>query len=507
MLSPNHRTFTHRCPRLHAKVQSQAASNALRVAVLTVVASLTTVGALADKALAEGLEQPERIQGADSTASGVSDGSGVDADAGAHRAQAQALLQQAGRVVEEIDVVRGVGALREIPSEVQDRTVLGQRIRELILREYPVEEIEADQRAMIVAGVLQPGDNLFDMTLGMLQANIAGYYDHDTGIFFILDDTPPDAQQMVMSHELFHAIQDQVWGIEQVRGPEDSLTDVVLARTAVLEGDAVAVMLLHAVGPGVALDEIPMVETLLGQTSTQPAGGFQVPDMMWQQLTYPYSAGFSFIVAVYRAGGWEAVNAAYLDPPDSTEQILHPEKYLQRDDPVWVEFSLDSMVQLERYEDDILGEFSSRAWLQQILTGRVTGTSIERACAGWDGDRMRFYRDAQNDTHDVLVWAVTFDSAAEASAMRRVLPRIAEPLLGVEQYAGVIDGEPFEWTSTPTGSLRVEQRDATVLLVLEKSEGRSEESRRRYLQELSDAVWGSLSLSAYPETITERQEP
>ena len=49
--------------------------------------------------------------------------------------------------------------------------------------------------------------------------------------------------------------------------------------------------------------------------------------------------------------------------------------------------------------------------------------------------------------------------------------------------------------------------DQTVVLVLEKSEDRSEESRRRYLQELSDAVWGSLSLSAYPETITERQEP
>jgi len=507
MLSPHHHSTSRRRARLPLKGDSLTASRAQRVAVLTVAASLMAAGVLVDKARAEGSEQSEPVQGADSPTNGVSEGSGVDADAGAHRAQAQALLQQADRVVQEIDVVRGIGAQREIPSEVQNRTVLGERIREMILREYPVEEIEADQRAMIVAGVLQPGDNLFEMTLGMLQQNIAGYYDHETAVFFILDDTPPDAQEMVMSHELFHAIQDQVWGIEQVRGPEDSLTDVTLARTAVLEGDAVAVMLLHAVGPGVALDEIPMVETLLEQTSTQPAGGFQVPDMMWQQLAYPYSAGFSFILAVFRDGGWEAVNAAYLDPPDSTEQILHPDKYLQRDDPVWVEFSLDSLSYLERYEDDILGEFSSRAWLQQILGGRVTGTSIERACAGWDGDRMRFYRDVRNDSHDVLVWAVTFDSEAEASAMRRVLPRVAEPLLGVDQYAGVIDGEPFEWVSTPTGSLRVDQREATVVLVLEKSEDRSEESRRRYLQELSDAVWGSLSLSAYPETITERQEP
>lgn len=241
MLSPHHHTVPQRCPRRHARARSHVASNALRLVVLTMVASLTAVSALVDRAVAESSSPPERRQSADNSGSGVSEGSGLDADAGAHRAQAQALLQQAGRVVEEIDVVRGVGALREIPSEVQDRTVLGHRIRELILREYPVEEIEADQRAMVVAGILQPGDNLFDMTLGMLQENIAGYYDHETGIFFILDDTPPDAQEMVMSHELFHAIQDQVWGVERVRGPEDSLTDVTLARTAVLEGDAVAV--------------------------------------------------------------------------------------------------------------------------------------------------------------------------------------------------------------------------------------------------------------------------
>jgi hypothetical protein len=201
------------------------------------------------------------------------------------------------------------------------------------------------------------------------------------------------------------------------------------------------------------------------------------------------------------------VNAAYLDPPDSTEQILHPEKYLERDDPTWVEFSLRSHGHLEMYEDDIMGEFSSRAWLQQILTGRVTPTSIERACAGWAGDRMRFFRNPGDDTQDVLVWAVTFDSTAEASAMRRVLPRVGEPLLGIEQYSGVIDGEPFEWMSTEIGSLRVEQREATVVMVLEKSTGRSEEERRRYLQDLSDDVWNSLNLGAYPETVTERQEP
>ena len=478
-----------------------------RVAALTALASCVAIRAWADEGITDGSQQEQPVQEASSSPNPTPQDGSAAPETGAHRAQAQALLQQADRVIREIGFVRFIGAQGEIPAEVQDRTVLGERIREMILREYPIEEIEADQRAMMVAGVLQPGDNLFDMTLGMLQANIAGYYDHETGVFFILDDTPPDAQEMVMSHELFHALQDQTWGIELVRGPEDSLSDVTLARTALLEGDAVAVMLLHSVGPDVALNEIPFVEALLQQTSAQPAGGFQVPDMMWQQLAYPYSDGFSFILNVFEAGGWEAVNAAYLDPPDSTEQILHPEKYLDRDDPVWLEFSPVSHGHLELYEDDILGEFSSRAWLQQVLAGRVTATSIERACTGWDGDRMRFYRDVHNDSHDVMVWAVTFDSTAEASAMRRVLPRVAEPLLGLEQYAGVIDGEPFEWMSTETGSLRVEQREATVVLVLEKSAGRSEEERRRYLQALSDDVWSSLTVSGYPETVTERQSP
>jgi hypothetical protein len=481
--------------------------NSRRVVVLTAVALLGAATAVADDVPTADSDDGTVVEEAGSPAGETLPANSASDGSGAHRHEAEALLLQAERVVQEIAAVRGIEAQRPIPSEVQDRTTLGERIREMILREYPIEEIEADQRAMMVAGVLQPDDNLFDLTLGMLQENIAGYYDHDMQTFFILDDTPPEAQEMVMSHELFHALQDQEWGIELVRGPEDKLSDVTLARTALLEGDAVAVMLLHSVFPGVALNEIPFVEALLQQTSVQPAGGFQVPEMMWQQLAYPYSAGFSFILDLFEAGGWDAVNAAYLDPPDSTEQILHPEKYLTRDDPTWVEFSLRSHGHLEMYEDDIMGEFSSRAWLQQILTGRVTPTSIERVCAGWDGDRMRFFRSASEETHDVLVWAVTFDSTAEASAMRRVLPRVGEPLLGVEEYAGVIDGEPFEWMSTDIGSLRVEQRDETVVMVLEKSEGRSEEERRRYLQDLSDDVWNSLSLSAYPETVTERQEP
>jgi hypothetical protein len=419
--------------------------------------------------------------------------------------QAAALLQQADQVAIELAERRGIAATGPIASEVQDRATLRVRLEQMIAEEYPPEEIAADERALRTLGVLDADDDLVQLTLDLLESEVAGYYDHKIQVFHILADTEPSAQIMVMSHELFHAIQDQVWGIERVRGPEDQLTDVVMARTALIEGDAVAAMLVHSMGPGVSLSDIPMVEQLLASgTSSPPPGAPEVPAMMWEQLVYPYTSGFSFVLALYRQGGWDAVNAVYTDPPDSTEQVLHPERYLERDAPVWVELGPLSGG-LDRYDDDIVGEFGLRAWLGQVLSGTVTRASIDRAAAGWDGDRLHCY--AGGDAHDVCVLAMVFDSTAEASAMRRLLPRLSEPLLGIESAAGPVDGESFEWNAGADGGLWVEQRDERLVMVLERGGSGDEDTRRTRLLDWAEQTWGSMTVGAYPERITEIQAP
>ena len=72
-----------------------------------------------------------------------------------------------------------------------------------------------------------------------------------------------------------------------------------------------------------------------GQVLDLDGEGYLASRPMENAFLFPYREGAQFVAALLDVGWWPAVNAAYLDPPVSTEQILHPEKYIQnpRDDP------------------------------------------------------------------------------------------------------------------------------------------------------------------------------
>ena len=114
------------------------------------------------------------------------------------------------------------------------------------------------------------------------------------------------------------------------------------------------------------------------------------PPVLISSLSFPYSSGYRFVETLYDAGGFEAIDAAWADPPRSTEHILHPERYLAGDAPQIVTLPplTDTLgVGWELLEDDILGEFFLREYLDQQLAAAVA----ERAAEGWGGDRYAVY--------------------------------------------------------------------------------------------------------------------
>jgi hypothetical protein len=103
------------------------------------------------------------------------------------------------------------------------------------------------------------------------------------------------------------------------------------------------------------------------------------------------------------------VDAAYADPPQSTEQILHPEKYLARDEPTLVALPplTDTLgAGWHLVEAETLGEFQTSLYLAQ----QVDQTTADTASAGWDGDQYAVYI---NGDDEVLVFATAWDSAAD----------------------------------------------------------------------------------------------
>jgi hypothetical protein len=99
--------------------------------------------------------------------------------------------------------------------------------------------------------------------------------------------------------------------------------------------------------------------------------------------------GTAFATALYQSGGLPLLSVALAHPPASTEQVLHPEKYLAAELPVVV--SIPPVVDGEIVDAGTLNELQTRVYLSQC-----TQEGIARSAAkGWGGDAYVVVRDAR----------------------------------------------------------------------------------------------------------------
>ena len=99
--------------------------------------------------------------------------------------------------------------------------------------------------------------------------------------------------------------------------------------------------------------------------------------------------GLLFVARVRARQPWSAIDALWRDPPASSEQLLHREKYDACEAPIAVPDSvLPALPGFDRPKaSDVLGELVVRAWLSTALPPEIAA----RAAAGWGGDRAGIY--------------------------------------------------------------------------------------------------------------------
>lgn len=163
--------------------------------------------------------------------------------------------------------------------------------------------------------------------------------------------------------------------------------------------------------------------------------------------TFTYGQGEAFVAALRDEGGWDAVDAAYADPPVSTEQILHPEKYFgARDDPTPVALPDPAAALGDGWtlvHENALGELQTAVLLanQEASGFGPLPEAAAAAAAGWDGDRYALWTDGQAE---VLVWRSVWDGDAEAAEFVAALRDREEARTGQAWTAadgtGLIDG-------------------------------------------------------------------
>jgi hypothetical protein len=275
-------------------------------------------------------------------------------------------------------------------------------------------EAREDALTLVAFDLLDPGVDLYQLYLDTYGEQIAGYYDPEVKTFYIISDqqTVGPAQRITMAHELTHALQDQHFGLEELETEDDGEeqdSEAAFAFDALAEGDASLLEQQYTLRRVAPHEFVALFQEFQEMDLAEPD---QTPFVIMEGLLFPYREGLTFATALYDQGGWPAVDAAYANPPVSTEHILHPERYQAGDIPQMV--SVPPLTDTlghgwRQIDEDVLGEFYMRLHLQMQLTP----TLAIQAAEGWGGDRYAVYHHEDDDNLVVLLHNV-WDTPAEA---------------------------------------------------------------------------------------------
>jgi len=326
--------------------------------------------------------------------------------------------------------LRGLDLLTPITPVVVTRDELRARIENEFATETTPEEARADVLELSAFDFMARDYDLYAAQIALQSEGILGYYDPETAEFVIVNDGAllDPAAQWTHAHEFVHALQDQHYDLDALS--DDSLdSERRAAVRALAEGEAELVQQLYLFESNYFSEsEREAIVTDLAGGSSEDLSAY--PPVLINDLSFPYQSGTEFVLSFYREGGFEAVDAVWANPPVSTEQILHPDRYVAGDAPLPVALPplTDTLgAGWELLDEDIMGEF----YLRQYLDQQLTGATVDRAATGWGGDRYVVY---WNEAEDALVMALrlVWDTPADALEFATTFPDYPAALFAAE---------------------------------------------------------------------------
>jgi hypothetical protein len=315
-----------------------------------------------------------------------------------------------------LDVFAGIEAqvsdLRDLPApnigppDIINRDQLADELEAVFDETWSPEQLEDDNLTLRAMGLLTAQQDIRELTEALYAGQVLGFYDFRERRMVVVTDAGLTAEaRITYAHEFTHAMQDAAFEIGEGREEQED-DDAGLARIALEEGDATFAMFQWAFGN---LD--PGELAGIGATPLPDMTG--IPPWMVRQLEFPYLSGMPFVSELWASGGWDAVDAAYDQPPASTEQILHPDKYAEDEAPLAVDDpGLAALMGggWEDVESSVVGEAMTGIWLEQM---GIDPTDAAAAAAGWGGDRLSVARGP--DGAWTLAWRIAWDAPAQAA--------------------------------------------------------------------------------------------
>jgi hypothetical protein len=331
--------------------------------------------------------------------------------------------ESASEVVEAalavVSAARELTATGKVRGVSESRATMAQQVKVTIEKEVPPEVMTAEADLLTLLGAAPTNFDYAASIIDLMSSQLAGYYDPATKTMYLASDLGKAEREATLAHELVHALQDQHYHLENLTQYRPDQSDAQSAVHALAEGDATSAMFDQMLAPR-GMKATDLSEQLIGvqvRAAASFSGGMgNVPDILKRSLVSPYVDGIEFVHFLRRRGGWAAVDAAWTSPPSSTEQLLHPEKFVAHELPLAVGVPVSPEGMGEPVYTDVMGEQSIRLLLEEWMPRAPAIASA----SGWGGDRVAVWRSGDRVA---LAWHVVGDDVSAATRTHAALLR------------------------------------------------------------------------------------
>ncbi len=244
------------------------------------------------------------------------------------------LFGQIDGIVLDLSRITGWKASKKVPAAVmgkdQFRVFVEKRMKEVT----SPEEMHVQETALKMFGLVPRDFDMAQSTLDLVSEQTAAFYDYNKKRLYILESAADDKEgEIALVHELAHALADQNYPLGKYIKRGAKSDDSSTARQAVMEGQATWLMWayesLKSGGPAEVSPAVMETMTASSMTSSSQYPVFaKSQPYLRESLVFPYTRGLIFQDAVFKAKGGEAFSQVFRDPPENSQQIIHPEKYL-----------------------------------------------------------------------------------------------------------------------------------------------------------------------------------
>lgn len=299
--------------------------------------------------------------------------------------------------------------------------------------EYGAERLAGMTTSYVLLGLMPEDMDFYETMMEMLRSQVGGYYDPKEGKFFMMSTFNKGAMaDYIMAHELCHALDDQYFDLESMFEAAAGNSDVEFAMRCAVEGSASSAGNIYLM-KGIQNQWLDASSMIDADTMSAMMGSMDaVPPYFIINLSLPYIDGNTFVVRETSANIMSMMmkepadadlQRMFRDPPTSSEQVLHPEKY-------WDEESFDAPMTVElvdrtsalgagwsHADSDVLGELGCAMFTIKNIPDAMTvsmggARMVNPGSAGWGGDLYRAYR--HEDGRMLMHWSTRWDTQADA---------------------------------------------------------------------------------------------